>query len=70
MYVEVEPDTITVFVRDEGKGFDPKATPDDRRGIRDSIVGRMRRYGGQATVRSEPGAGTEVELQLRREGSP
>jgi len=69
MYVEVEPDAITVFVRDEGKGFDPKAIPEDRRGICDSIVGRMQRHGGYATVRSEPGAGTEIELQMRREGS-
>lgn len=69
MYVEVEPQSITVFVRDEGKGFDPNAIPDDRRGIVDSIVGRMRRHGGSATIRSEPGAGTEVELQLLREGS-
>ncbi|HSK90973.1 MAG TPA: PspC domain-containing protein [Euzebyales bacterium] len=69
MYVEVEPETITVFVRDEGKGFDPHAIPEDRRGINDSIVGRMHRHGGQATIRSEPGAGTEIELQLLREGS-
>ena len=68
MYVEVEPETVTVFVRDEGKGFDPQAVPDDRRGIRDSIIGRMQRHGGSVIVRSEPGAGTEIELQLRREG--
>ena len=68
MYVEVEAETITVFVRDEGKGFDPDAVPEDRRGIRDSVVGRMHRHGGYATVRSEPGGGTEIELQLRREG--
>jgi signal transduction histidine kinase len=69
MYVEVEPDAITVFVRDEGKGFDPAAIPEDRRGIAHSIVGRMQRHGGYATIRSEPGAGTEIELQLQREGS-
>jgi signal transduction histidine kinase len=69
MYVEVEPDAITVFVRDEGKGFDPRAVPEDRRGISDSIVRRMERHSGRATIRSEPGAGTEIELQLPREGS-
>jgi signal transduction histidine kinase len=38
--------------------------PDDRRGMRESIVGRMERHGGRATVSSSPGAGTEVELLL------
>jgi signal transduction histidine kinase/phage shock protein PspC (stress-responsive transcriptional regulator) len=69
MYVEVEPSAITVFVRDEGKGFDPRAVPEDRRGISDSIVKRMHRHFGRVTIRSEPGAGTEIELQLPREGS-
>jgi signal transduction histidine kinase len=38
----------------------------DRRGIADSIEGRMRRAGGSATVVASPGAGTEVELRLPR----
>jgi signal transduction histidine kinase len=67
MYVEVEPEHVTVFIRDEGKGFDPQALPGDRRGIAESIVGRMSRHDGAATIRSEAGAGTEVELQLPRE---
>ncbi len=69
MYVEVEPEHVTVFVRDEGKGFDPDAIPDDRRGLDESIVGRMQRHGGRATIRSDAGVGTEIELQLPREGS-
>jgi signal transduction histidine kinase/phage shock protein PspC (stress-responsive transcriptional regulator) len=68
VYVEVEPDHVTAFVRDEGTGFDGDAVLADRRGIRNSIVGRMQRHGGRATIRSEPGGGTEVELQLPREG--
>ena len=36
----------------------------DRRGLADSIRGRMQRVGGSATVHSAPGAGTEVELVL------
>jgi signal transduction histidine kinase len=68
VYVEVEPEHVTAFVRDEGKGFEPDAVPTDRRGICDSIVGRMQRHGGHATIRSEPGGGTEVELQVPREG--
>ena len=55
-----------VFVRDRGPGFDPDAVPADRRGVRESIVGRMERHGGRAAIHSAPGDGTEVELVLER----
>ena len=41
-------DALEVFVRDRGPGFDPAAVPEDRRGVRESIVGRMERHGGRA----------------------
>ena len=66
LYAEVEPEQVTVFVRDRGAGFDPDAVRDDRHGVRGSIVGRMERHGGTAAVRSRPGAGTEVELTMDR----
>ena len=66
VYVEVEEDIISAFVRDQGSGFDPDLVPADRRGIADSIVGRMERRGGSARMHSRPGAGTEVVLQLPR----
>jgi len=66
VYVEVEADGVTAFVRDQGAGFDPDAVPADRHGIADSIVGRMERHGGTATVISRAGAGTEVVLKLPR----
>lgn len=69
LYAEVEPDRVEVFVRDRGVGFDPQAIPTDRRGVRDSIIGRMERHRGRATVHSRPGEGTEVELVMQR-GSP
>jgi signal transduction histidine kinase len=54
-----------VFVRDRGPGFDPAGVPPDRRGLRESIVGRMERNGGRARVTSSPGGGgTEVELAM------
>ncbi|WP_222194194.1 ATP-binding protein [Modestobacter italicus] len=67
LYSEVTPTSVTVFVRDRGTGFDPAAVPGDRRGLRDSVVGRLTRLQGTATVRSAPGEGTEVELCLPRE---
>lgn len=66
VYAEVEPDVVTIFVRDRGRGFEPGAVPDDRQGIAQSIRGRVARCGGSAAIRSAPGAGTEVELSLPR----
>jgi signal transduction histidine kinase len=66
LYSEVTPTAVTVFVRDRGTGFDPATVPADRRGLRDSVVGRLTRLGGTATVRSATGEGTEVELCLPR----
>jgi signal transduction histidine kinase len=66
LYTEVTPDRVSVFVRDRGKGFDPAVVSDDRRGLRDSVHGRLTRLGGTADIRSAPGEGTEVELVLPR----
>ena len=69
LYSEVEPEKVSVFVRDRGKGFDPSAVEDHRHGVRGSIIGRMDRHGGRAEIRSEPGDGTEVRLTMpTREG--
>jgi signal transduction histidine kinase/phage shock protein PspC (stress-responsive transcriptional regulator) len=64
LYLEVADGRTEVFVRDRGRGFDPAAVPGDRRGVRESIVGRMARHGGRAAVHSRPGEGTEVELVI------
>jgi signal transduction histidine kinase len=64
LYAEVGDARIEVFVRDRGPGFDPAAVPPDRRGVRESIVGRMERHGGRARVQAAAGAGTEVELVM------
>lgn len=66
VFVEIEPELVTAYVRDGGVGFDRSAVPDDRRGIVDSIEGRMERNGGTATIVSAPGEGTDVELRLPR----
>ena len=66
VYAEVKPDSLEVFVRDRGPGFDLAAVAADRRGVRESIMGRMERAGGEAEVRSVAGSGTEVALRIRR----
>lgn len=54
---------VLVRVVDDGRGFNPERLPKDRLGIRTSIEARMRLAGGVASVISEPGAGTTVELR-------
>jgi signal transduction histidine kinase len=66
VYAEVEPGQVAVFVRDRGPGFDLDAIPDDRLGVRQSILGRMERHGGRAEVVTAPGEGTEVRLYVPR----
>jgi len=63
VYLECTADRAEVFIRDRGNGFDPRDIPEDRLGVRESIVGRMKRHGGTAVIRSGP-EGTEVRLAL------
>jgi signal transduction histidine kinase len=64
LYAEATADGVEVFVRDRGRGFDLDGLPADRRGVTESIVGRMERAGGTASVRTAAGSGTEVALAL------
>jgi signal transduction histidine kinase len=66
VFAEVEPAQVSVFVRDRGRGFDPDAVPADRKGLAESVRARMARRGGQATIRSVQGEGTEVSLTMPR----
>ena len=64
LYAEAVGGGLEVFVRDRGPGFDLDAVPHDRLGVRESIVGRMHRAGGSATVRRPADGGTEVALRM------
>lgn len=66
IYVEVEDRDVLAFVRDRGRGFDPTSTPADRQGIRNSIVDRIERHGGDVRFHAAPGQGTEVEMSVPR----
>ena len=74
-YVLVEDlgETVTISVRDDGVGIAPgrlrQAVADGRLGVEQSIVGRLRALSGTALLNTEPGAGTEWELTVPREGA-
>jgi signal transduction histidine kinase len=62
-YVEAGSEVVEAFVRDHGPGFEMADVPQDRLGVRESILGRMSRQGGSAAVRRLED-GTEVSLSL------
>jgi signal transduction histidine kinase len=69
VFAEVEPESVSLFVRDRGRGFDPAAVPADRKGLAESVHARMSRRGGSVTVRSAPGQGTEIGLTMPRDAA-
>jgi signal transduction histidine kinase len=69
LYAELGPARVEVFVRDRGPGFDQATIACDRHGIRDSILARMERQGGEASIHSAPAEGTEVELRICGNGT-
>jgi signal transduction histidine kinase len=64
LFAEVEGGAVSVVVRDRGKGFDPSVLPGDRKGVTESIRGRMSRFGGTAVITSAVGEGTKVTLTM------
>jgi signal transduction histidine kinase len=70
LFAEVEPAEVSLVVRDRGQGFDPEAVPGDRKGLAESVHGRMTRRGGTATVSTAVGEGTKVTLKMPRTATP
>jgi signal transduction histidine kinase len=66
LYAELEPDEVSVFVKDRGVGFDLDEIADDRQGVRGSIIARVQRHGGTVSVKTAKGTGTEVEIRMPR----
>lgn len=66
LYSEVDDDVVEIFVRDRGVGFDLDEIAEDRMGVRGSLIERMERHGGRAVIRTAPGDGTEVRLEMKR----
>jgi signal transduction histidine kinase len=70
LYAEVTAEDVEIVVRDRGRGFDPAAVPADRKGMAESIHGRMARHGGTVAVQAAPGEGTKVSLKMPRGAVP
>ena len=66
LFAEVQPDSVSVVVRDRGRVFHLSAVPEDRKGLAESVQGRMARRGGTAVVVSDLGEGTKVTLKMPR----
>ncbi|RSX51107.1 ATP-binding protein [Bifidobacterium callimiconis] len=64
VYCEVVDDGVDVYVKDHGTGFDPHAIPEGRLGVRESIMGRVLRRGGQVEIESSAELGTEVHMHM------
>lgn len=64
LYLEVDEIQMSVYVTDQGKGFDTSAVPKDRKGLSESVVARVEKVGGTVNINSEPGEGTEVILAM------
>ncbi|MGJ3189056.1 ATP-binding protein [Paenarthrobacter sp. FR1] len=63
VYLESADGSAEIFIKDRGPGFNLDAVPDDRLGVKESIIGRMKRHGGTAVINSSSD-GTEVRLAL------
>ena len=56
-------DRVRITVRDWGIGFNTKTTPKNRYGL-EGIRQRARLLGGKFSLRSKPGHGTEILVEL------
>ena len=68
VYLEASEGQAEIFIKDRGPGFDLQDVPEDRLGVRESIIGRMKRHGGTAEILTSSN-GTEVRLRLPGAGN-
>lgn len=68
LYAAVENDAVAIYVRDEGRGFDPEQVTEGH-GLEHSVRGRVRDVGGDVSIKSTPGQGTEVRISAVLQGA-
>ena len=66
VFVEVDDEVVSAFVRDRGRGFDPEDVPADRQGLAGSVRHRVESRGGTVRIRSTLGRGTEIGIEMPR----
>ena len=74
IFLETDGTTLRFTINDDGAGFDPRLVPDARRGRSDSFGlqaarERVDQLGGVLVVRSEPGRGTTLAVELTLENA-
>jgi signal transduction histidine kinase len=64
LHVRVSSSRVNVLVKDRGIGFDPDSAGSDHRSLGESILRRLEDHGGRVEIRTAPGAGTEIEMEM------
>lgn len=66
VFIDLDTDNLTIMIVDDGIGFELATVPEDRLGVRISILRRIENCGGSAAIWSSAGAGTSVVVKLPR----
>jgi signal transduction histidine kinase len=61
LYAAMEEGAVAIYVRDEGRGFNVE-TVELGHGLEHSVRGRVRDVGGEVSIESTPGEGTEIKV--------
>lgn len=64
LFIDASDTEVSVMIVDQGVGFDMDAVPQDRLGIRQSIIQRTEAVGGNVKIWSSVGAGTSVVITV------
>jgi signal transduction histidine kinase len=64
VFIDADAQSVSVMVKDAGRGFTEAETGSDRLGLRQAVRRRIERQGGEVSIWSRPGAGTSVLLSL------
>jgi len=71
VFAEAENGWVTVFLRDDGRGFDfdeDRLREDGKVGMLKSMKGRVEELGGRMRVNTAPGKGTQIEFRVPAQG--
>lgn len=68
LYAAVEDGGVAIYVRDEGRGFDPGDVSEGH-GLEHSVRRRVQDVGGDVSIKSTSGEGTEVRVSVALQGA-